>query len=90
MQILKALFSGSKELGLSIVFLQLIHGLFKNSPLNLISSKALTSQVPETVFNLLPSQWKAPNGPVTQSEFSVIVHLGIDFYTAIRALLSKN
>lgn len=85
MQILKALFSGSKELGLSIVFLQLIHGLFKNSPLN-----GLTSQVPETVFNLLPSQWKAPNGPVTQSEFLVIVHLGIDFYTAIRALLSKN
>jgi len=69
MQILKALFSGSKELGLSIAFLQLIHRLLKNTPLNMLSSDALKNQIPETVYNLLPSQWKAPIGPVTQSEF---------------------
>lgn len=81
MQLLKAFFSGSKELGLSFALLQLIHNLFKNGT---------TDAINETVYNLLPSQWKAPNGPVTQAEFLVIIHLGIEFYAAIRALLSKN
>jgi hypothetical protein len=87
---LKSLFSSSKELGLSFVLLELIHGFISRNPLDALRKPELRLSILESLFGLLPSKWKAPSGPVTPSEFNLVFELGLDFYSAIRSLFSKS
>lgn len=68
-----------KEMMLAFLILELIaDGIGAVPPLELGG----------VIYDKLPKKWKAPLGPATRNEFLEVIARGIDFYRALRHVLT--
>lgn len=89
MQFLKRLLAPAKELSLSFVLLELIHSGLSSGTAQLLTSPVARDEASQFLYNLLPTKWKTPIGPMTEAEFQALLLEGIGFYQSIQSLLKK-
>jgi hypothetical protein len=49
---------------------------------------AAPGELSNTVYKQLPKRWKALQGTATQDEFKTMISRGVDFYRAVRYVVS--